>query len=313
MCFLGGKMASFRYNLLYSLFKILRVNKMLDKQGDEFKNLLASYDQKQKIPLKIPYKALKDFEIEEKISAGSEKMKFYTVKKKEQNPGVAVLYLFGGGYILPPDSGDIILCSQIAQKCDAEVWFPLYPMAPSHTLKETVTSVCGLYREMLQKFDGKNIRFFGTSSGGGLALSVCMFIRHEKLNLPFPSRLVLQSPGLQVPPSDKQRDKMTSLSKVDVMIPPRFFDNIAPVLAKGEDSYLLSPLVFDLSGFPAIDIFYGTKEVMFAYLEDMVDSCKKYALPLNVHIGKGMMHCWGAMDFVPEAKAVRKEYFAALR
>ena len=31
------------------------------------------------------------------------------------------------------------------------------------------------------------------------------------------------------------------------------------------------------------------------------------------HIGKGMMHCWGAMEFVPEAKAVRREYFAALR
>ena len=26
-----------------------------------------------------------------------------------------------------------------------------------------------------------------------------------------------------------------------------------------------------------------------------------------------MMHCWGAMEFVPEAKAVRQEYFAVLR
>ena len=40
-----------------------------------------------------------------------------------------LLYLFGGGYILLPDPGDIILCGQIAENCDAEVWFPLYPMA----------------------------------------------------------------------------------------------------------------------------------------------------------------------------------------
>ena len=36
-------------------------------------------------------------------------------------------------------------------------------------------------------------------------------------------------------------------------------------------------------------------------------------MPLTVHIGEGMMHCWGAMDFVPEAQAVRREYFAALQ
>jgi hypothetical protein len=41
--------------------------------------------------------------------------------------------------------------------------------------------------------------------------------------------------------------------------------------------------------------------------------CRKYGVELNVHIGKGMMHCWGAMDFVPEAKAVRQEYFQALQ
>ena len=28
---------------------------------------------------------------------------------------------------------------------------------------------------------------------------------------------------------------------------------------------------------------------------------------------RGMMHCWGAMEFVPEAKTVRCEYFAALK
>ena len=40
---------------------------------------------------------------------------------------------------------------------------------------------------------------------------------------------------------------------------------------------------------------------------------KQFDVPLTVHIGEGMMHCWGAMDFVPEARAVRREYFAALQ
>lgn len=48
------------------------------------------------------------------------------------------------------------------------------------------------------------------------------------------------------------------------------FDNIAPVLVTGEEEYLLPPLLNGLSGFPEIDIFYGTNEVMYAYPENMI-------------------------------------------
>ncbi len=91
----------------------------------------------------------------------------------------------------------------------------------------------------------------------------------------------------------KQKAQMEKLKKDDIMIPPRFFDNIAPVLASESEAYLLSPILSDLTGFPPIDIFYGTKEVMIAYLPDMKEVCEKYSVPLTVHIGKGMMHCWG--------------------
>lgn len=222
------------------------------------------------------------------------------VKKKNGNPKKAVLYLFGGGYILPPDPGDIVLCGQIAEYCDAEVWFPLYPMAPEHRLKETVRATYGVYQEILKIYNAVNVRFFGTSSGGGLAMSLCMYIKHENLDSKLPGKLVLQSPGLQVPPSDSQMEEMEKRKSADVMIPPRFFCNIAPVLATGEDAYLLSPILFDLTGFPSIDIFYGTREVMIAFLKDFQEACKKYDVPLKTHIGKGMMHCWGAMDIAAE-------------
>lgn len=303
-------MASIQYKMVYGLFKLLGVNKILDKEGVEFDKLLKTYSKKQKKPLAIPYKKMEGFDIETKTIGDTT---VYVVKEKEKAPSKGVLYLFGGGYILPPDPGDIVLCGQIAKECDAEVWFPLYPMAPEHKLIDTVQSTVMVYESMLSKYDRSNVRFFGTSSGGGLAMSVCMYIKHEELSMPLPEKLVLQSPGLQVPPSKEQKDEMNLIKKDDVMIPPDFFDRIAPVLAKGEEEYLLSPLLFDISGFPSIDIFYGTKEVMYVYLKYMRKHCKKYSVVLNEHVGEGMMHCWGAMEFVPEAKAVRQEYFAALR
>ena len=304
-------MPSIQYKMVRALFKTIGVNKMLAKDGEDFQRLLEKYDKEQKKPLKIPFGKLKSkFEIIKK-EVGSTTC--YVVRQCGSKPPKAVLYLFGGGYILPPDPGDIVLCSEIAENCNAEVWFPLYPMAPGHKLRDTLESSLLVYQSMLKHFDPENIRFFGTSSGGAQALSLCLFIRHEHNEIPMPGKLVLQSPGLQVPPSDEQRRKMEKLKDRDVMIPPKFFDNIAPVLATGEDAYLLSPILGDMTGCPPTDIFYGTEEVMIAYIDDMKATCEKYGVRLNVHIGEGMMHCWGAMSFVPEAKAVRQEYFKALR
>ena len=304
-------MPSIQYKMVRTLFKTIGVNKMLAKEGEDFQKLLDKYDKEQKKPLKIPFKKLKPkFEIMKKDISGTT---CYVVRPRGSKPEKAVLYLFGGGYILPPDPGDIVLCSEIAENCSAEVWFPLYPMAPGHKLVETLESSLQVYQEMLKRFRPGDLRFFGTSSGGGQALSLCMLIRHKHNDIPLPGRLVLQSPGLQVPPDEEQKKKMEQRKDRDVMIPPVFFDNIAPVLAEGEDAYLLSPILDDLTGYPETDIFYGTEEVMIAYLDDFKAACEKYGVKLHVHIGEGMMHCWGAMSFVPEAKAVRREYFAALR
>lgn len=303
-------MPSFQAKMVSGLFKMIGVNKMLDKEGEDFQKLLDDYKEKQKKPLKIPYKKMGDFEIEKKTIDGTV---CYVVNRKNNIPKHAILYLFGGGYILPPDPGDIVLCGQMSENCDAEVWFPLYPMAPEHRLAETLQSTLKVYQEMLKKYDPCDVRLFGTSSGGGQAMSLCVYIKSMCPEIPLPGKLVLQSPGLQVPPSKTQKIEMNRRSKTDVMIPPGFFDNIAPVLATGDEAYLLSPLLYNISGFPEIDVFYGTREVMIAYLKDFEKVCKEYGVKLNVHIGQDMMHCWGAMEFVPEARAVRQEYFKALR
>ncbi|MBR1750820.1 MAG: alpha/beta hydrolase [Ruminococcus sp.] len=305
-------MPSLRYKALEKMFALIGVNNMLDKEGEQWEKLLADYSNKQKKPLKVPYKKLKKegFEL---IKKDFEGVTVYALRVKGTKPQKAVLYLFGGGYILPPDPGDLILCGQIAKACDTEVWFPIYPMAPDHRLVETLESTLSVYRHILTRHRPENVRIFGTSSGGGQAMSLCLYIKTEYPDVPMPGRLVLQSPGMQVPPSEKQREEMEKRKKYDVMIPPAFFDRIAPVLAQGDDAYLLSPLLCDISGFPGIDVFYGTHEVMYAYLEDLKEHCEKYGVPLNVHIGEGMMHCWGAMEFVPEARAVRQEYFKVLR
>lgn len=302
-------MASIQARLIQRIFKAVGVNKMLAKQGEDFDKLLKKYEKKQSV--KVPYdKMSKFYDFEERTIGG---VQCYITKRKGSIPKKAVLYLFGGGYILPADPGDFVLGGQMADNAGVEVWFPLYPMAPRHRLIETVRSTLSVYREMLKTYESDDIRFFGTSSGGGLCLSILLYIKHEEIDVSMPGKLVLQSPGLQVPASSNQRKIMEEIAPKDCMIPPCFFDNIAPILATGEEEYLLSPLLNDLSGFPEIDIFYGTNEVMYAYLEDMIKVCERDGVTLHPHIGQDMMHCWGAMEFVPEARELRKTYFELLK
>lgn len=299
-------MPSISYRLISGMFKVIGVNRMLDKKGAELEKLMQSYVKKQD-NIKVPAdKISENYDFNKKMIGGFD---CYVTKQKGVTPKKALLYIFGGGYILPCDPGDFVLAGQFADHTKREVWFPIYPLAPRHQTIDAVKCVLAIYEKMLEQYAPKDIVFFGTSSGGGLVLSTLMYIKHESLPVPMPKHLVLQSPGLQVPPSKAQFSEMEKLKKLDVMIPPNFFKEIAGYLADKDTEYLLSPLLFDLSGFPSMDIIYGTHEVMIAYAKDMKEHTAKCGVPVKFHFGEGMMHCWCAMEMTPEGKQARQNIF----
>ena len=105
---------------------------MLDKKGEDFQKLLEKYDKKQQKALKIPYKKLKPkFEIFKRDVNGTV---CYVVRQRGSKPQKAILYLFGGGYILPPDTGDIVLCSEIAAESIAFLRFLCYNILNKPTI-----------------------------------------------------------------------------------------------------------------------------------------------------------------------------------
>lgn len=86
------------------MFRLIGVNKMLDKEGSAWEKLLADYSRKQKKPLKVPYKKLKNdgFELIKKDFDG---VTVYAVRVSDTKPSKAVLYLFGGGVYTSSRSG----------------------------------------------------------------------------------------------------------------------------------------------------------------------------------------------------------------
>ncbi|MCD8149773.1 MAG: hypothetical protein LUE92_09470 [Clostridiales bacterium] len=65
----------------------------------------------------------------------------------------ALLFFFGGGYILGPDEGDVKLAEKFGKASGRDVWFPYYPLCTDHSVRESF--------EMAYKFPGVRPRSFG--------------------------------------------------------------------------------------------------------------------------------------------------------
>ena len=239
----------------------------------------------------------------------------YRFRHREKSGRYGVLYLYGGGFINPASKADFEICRGIVENTSAEVWALMYPLFPEYTMAETVKIALAGYLSLREKFD--RVLVFGFSSGACLALYLCEYIRHENLGFPIPDRLILNSPLLQLPPSESQMRMINELDKLDLCIPKEFFypEGLTGMMieAEAEDNrYLSRVLDSDLTGFPEIHLFYGTNECASAYLNDMKRCCAKYSVPLYVYMFEGMMHCWGLRDMYPEGTETQQIYFSLL-
>lgn len=226
-------MPSLKYQLTERLIPLYGLKRMLSKDGEAFSRMVIKRGRKQSV--KVPHSIDKKCNLSEnKIGAH----KYFVISKKNAAPQRAVLYLFGGGYVLPADRRDFLFVMEMAEEADAEVWFPIYPLLPRYKLMDAVGMVMTLYEKMLQRFPADKITFVGFSSGGALAYSVCIQNKQEGFRCPMPGKLILVSSGTQLPPSEAQVKEMERLAPMDPMIPLSFFQNIGQRLTTEEDRYL---------------------------------------------------------------------------
>jgi len=300
-------MPSLKYQLTARLIPLYGLKRMLSKNGGAFSKMVIKRGRKQSV--KVPRSIDKRCDLSEnKIGAH----KYFVISKKNATPQRAVLYLFGGGYVLPADRRDFLFVMEMAEEADAEVWFPIYPLLPRYKLMDAVGMVMTLYEKMLQRFPADKITFVGFSSGGALAYSVCIRNKREGFRYPMPGRLIAISSGTQLPPSEAQMKEMERLAPTDPMIPPSFFQNIVPLLTAEEDRYLLSPALYDLTGFPALELYFGTHEVMPAFLPAIRAAARRANVKHTVHIGDGLCHCWPLLGFTKEGRQSRREIYSSI-
>lgn len=226
----------------------------------------------------------------------------------------ALLFLFGGGYVMDADDGDLKLAVEIAEASGREVWFPYYPLCTSASVEETYAMAFETYRRMLSVYKAEDIAFLGFSSGAALAIGICLHNNAQGRPLEMPSLIIASSPG-SIPVSEEELEKMEQLSKEDILIDAAFMTTIRSIMEQGKHVplYMLSGVCGDFSAFPPTYFFYGSKEVLYAEAEFFARAYDKYGSPYKLHVGEGMCHCYPAFPFIPEGREAKEEMIRLLK
>lgn len=224
----------------------------------------------------------------------------YDVTVTEQLPGRVVLarprsgiirghlfYLHGGAYTLPPFHwpflSGFLQAGWVVSMVD-------YPLAPEHTVDDTVPMVIEAWRAA--STDGP-LALAGDSAGGGLALVLLQQLR--RLGLPLPTRSVLLSPWVDLVMDD---DATIAESRRDPVLSLTGLRGAARLYA-GERELadpLLSPLFNDLDGLGEIQAWVGTREMFLPQCQRLADRAAAAAgTALELRLGHGLVHDWALL------------------
>jgi len=130
----------------------------------------------------------------------------YNIRRRKTEPERVVFYLYDSEFCFPMSSGEWSYALRIMEMLNAELFVPMYPLAPEAGCEEVFRHLIPVYKNRCGKCQ-EEIILMGSGAGGLLALSLAQLIWAE--GLPRPNQLVLLTPVLDTEFFDvKERERM---------------------------------------------------------------------------------------------------------
>ncbi|MBQ7923633.1 MAG: alpha/beta hydrolase [Clostridia bacterium] len=221
--------------------------------------------------------------------------KIYSLSQTE-TPDYTILYLHGGAYINDASVYQWKFCDKIVQETNAEVIFPIYPLAPNHTWEETYDLLTEVYQDILNDTDTPVI-IMGDSAGGGLSVSFCEYL--SEINLEQPDKMILLSPWMDISMSNPEA---ADYEASDPMLSAYGLIEMGKCWAGDLEltDYRVSPVFGDISVLQNVYLFVGTREIFFPDVTEFYSMLQKQGVVSELYIGEGMNHVYPLYP-IPEA------------
>jgi epsilon-lactone hydrolase len=209
------------------------------------------------------------------------------VRPLEADPGRAILFLHGGGYVQGSAKAYRGFVSQIASRARIPALVIDYPLAPEATLPAAPDAAKAAWRWLVaQGFD--RIAVVGDSAGGGLALVTLSELTKNPHGVA-PIAGVVFSPWTDLAfTGASMKDPAVS----DPLIGYEYLQECARQYLGAADSHvpLASPLFGDLRGLPPLLIQVGTDERLFDDAKQYAERATQAGVAAELEVFEGMHH-----------------------
>ena len=204
------------------------------------------------------------------------------------DPGRAVLYLHGGGYVIGSINTHRRLAYDISAASGARVLVIDYRLAPEHPFPAAVDDAATAWRWLLQQgFATSRLAIAGDSAGGGLTLATLVNLRDQKLGLP--ACAVAISPWVDL---EGVGNSITARAAQDPMVQKDGLLWMAGLYLNGKDAKtpLAAPLHAELKGLPPILVQVGTAETLLDDATRIAEKLHAAGVDVRLAIWPNMLH-----------------------
>ena len=300
---------SFTYKILEKFVKLIRLKKIFLLPEDKILNYARKQNQKPSFELKNE----DDIYYEDRTFLSQ---RLIILHSKNKKPG-AILYLFGGGYITNPDKRDLSLAKKICRETGKDVWFYFYPLCIENSIVKTYASTVKVYEEMTKTYneeDKEPLSLIGFSSGASLALGICLYINENKLDIRMPREIIASSPGGCLC-EELDMDNLKKLNEKDIIVDYKYFETAKNIMTKGETvpDYMLYPFRGNFKDFPMTYLYYGSREVIYAFAPLFEKALKNYGVKYKIIVGQGLCHCYPLLSIFKEGRDAQEEIIKILK
>jgi acetyl esterase/lipase len=216
--------------------------------------------------------------------------------------GAAILYFYGGGYVLGAPISRRKTAGHLALAAQARALVPAYRLAPEHPFPAAIEDAVAAYQWLLTEGgEAGGVVLAGDSAGGGLALATVLALRDR--GLPRPAGVVTISAWADMTMSG---ESMNSRAQTDICCSRDGLAELAGHYLAGADPRHphASPVFADFSRLPPLLCLVGGHERLVDDSVRVVRAAREAGIEATLFVAPEMQHVFPIFaGAFPEADA----------
>ncbi|MBP5184705.1 MAG: alpha/beta hydrolase [Lachnospiraceae bacterium] len=220
------------------------------------------------------------------------------------NPGYAILYAHGGGYVTGNLNYARILGAKLALSTGFTTFSFDYRLAPEHPYPAALEDAVKVFEYLTGLYPPERILFAGDSAGGNLVLCLAQKLLAEGKKLP--DMLLLFSPWTDMTATAPSYE---TYKNMDPILTKEYVTEAAKVYIAGQgsdDDPRFSPLSGTLSGLPHVYIMAGRNEILLDDSLRLRDKILELDGDVTLDLDEDGWHVYQQMPLPIAAQALKR-------